>query len=112
MAHEYAEALKWFNKAAEQEDSDAQFSLGYMYEHGLGVTQDYAEAARWYGKGAKQANADAQAGLGDLYANGRGVPQDYILAHMWLNLAGARGQQRRGCSARQDRKDDDPRTNR
>ena len=34
---DYAEAVRWFRKAAEQGDADAQFNLGRMYYEGQGV---------------------------------------------------------------------------
>jgi len=89
-----AEAVKWYRKAAEQGDADAQFNLGVMYDEGHGVLQDDAEAVKWYRKAAEQGNAKAQFNLGVMYGNGRGVPQDYVEAHKWFNLAAAQGNQR------------------
>jgi len=43
-----AEAVKWFLKAARQEDAKAQLNLGIMYQEGEGVPQDDAEAARCF----------------------------------------------------------------
>ncbi len=48
MAQDYAQALKWCRKAAEQGHADAQYILGFMYETGEGVTQDYTQAYMWY----------------------------------------------------------------
>ena len=39
-AKDYTEALKWFRKAADQEDTRAQVLLGVMYYHGQGATKD------------------------------------------------------------------------
>ena len=83
----YAEALKWFRKAANQGYDNAQLDLGFLYAHGDGVPQDYIEAAKWYRKAAEQGNAGGQGDLGFLYAHGDGVPQDYVQAYLWLNLA-------------------------
>ncbi len=91
VPQDYAEALKWYRKAAEQGDAKAQYDLGSMYGTGRGVTQDYAEAARWYRKAAEQGNAKAQYHLGSMYGTSRGVPQDYVQAYKWWNLAGAQG---------------------
>jgi len=44
----YAEATKWYEKAAAQRDADAQFSLGLMYATGDGVSQDDVRAYVWY----------------------------------------------------------------
>jgi TPR repeat protein len=45
---DYGQALKWWDLAAEQGDTDAQSNLGDMYANGRGVPQDYTEAAKWY----------------------------------------------------------------
>ena len=46
----YAEAVKWYRKAAEQGYAGAQFNLGCMYANGEGVLQSGAAAADWYYK--------------------------------------------------------------
>jgi len=46
------EAVKWYRKAAEQGDADAQFNLGVRYDAGQGVQQDMAAA--WLRKAAEQ----------------------------------------------------------
>ena len=43
----YAEAVKWYRKAADQGDARAQFNLGIMYAKGEGVPQDYVQAHKW-----------------------------------------------------------------
>jgi uncharacterized protein len=49
---EWAEALRWYRKAAEQGHAAAQYDLGNMYYRGLGVPpESYAEALRWYPRG-------------------------------------------------------------
>jgi len=72
-------------------DADAQFSLGWLYDQGQGVTQDYAQAAAWYRKAAEQGDASAQFNLGSLYRQGRGVPQDYAQATAWYRRAAEQG---------------------
>jgi uncharacterized protein len=88
---DYKEAVKWYTKAAEQGQAEAQYSLGLMYSEGLGVTQDYKEAVNWYRKAAEQGYAKAQFNLGIMYDIGLGVTQDYKSAHMWYNIAAASG---------------------
>jgi len=90
VARNYAEAAKWYRKAAEQGFVVAQYKLGDMYLDGQGVPQDYDEALKWYRKSADQGEEAAQYQLGLMYAKGQGVPQDYVLAHMWSNLATSR----------------------
>ena len=42
VPQDYAEAVKWWRKAAEQGNADAQLRLGHCYRNGHGVPQDYA----------------------------------------------------------------------
>ncbi|WP_143413494.1 tetratricopeptide repeat protein, partial [Haemophilus influenzae] len=87
----YQTAFKWFRKAAEQGDAQAQGGLGMMYERGLGVKQDDFKAVNWYRKAAEQGDADAQLNLGAMYAIGRGVKQDGVEAVKWFRKAAEQG---------------------
>jgi TPR repeat protein len=98
--NDYAEAIRWFRKAAEQGYAEAQFNLGLMYNQGLGMPQDYAEAVRWFRKAAEKGNAKAQFILGVRYHQGQGTPQDYAEAYKWYNLAASQGEA--GASAYRD----------
>ncbi len=69
-------AVMLYRKSAEQGYHKAQFSLGYCYNYGKGVTRDYIEAVEWYKKAAEQGNAYAQYNLGVCYNNGEGVIKD------------------------------------
>lgn len=44
-----AEAVKWYQKAAEQGDPRAHFNLGVCYVKGLGVRQSYTNAKEHFG---------------------------------------------------------------
>ena len=52
-----------YRKSAEQGNADAEFSLGIIYEHGLGVSRDNAEALKWYRKAAAHGKKDAKSGI-------------------------------------------------
>lgn len=71
-----SKAVVWYRKSAEQGYHKAQFSLGYCYNYGKGVTRDYIEAVEWYKKAVEQGNAYAQYNLGVCYNNGEGVSKD------------------------------------
>jgi uncharacterized protein len=86
---DYAAAMSWYQKAADQGNAPAQFNVGFMYFNGLGVPQDYAAAMSWYRKAADQGNSAAQLNLGVMYLQGEGAPQDYVSAYMWFDLAAA-----------------------
>lgn len=64
VSKDYAEAVKWYRKAAEQGDAAAQCNLGFCYYYGKDVLQNYTEAVKWYRKAAEQGNARAQRILG------------------------------------------------
>ena len=57
---EYAEAMRWYRKAADQGDAGAQSNIGWLYENGKGLAQDDVEATRWYRKAADQGNVEAK----------------------------------------------------
>ncbi len=52
--------MKWYRKAAEQNHTEAQISLGSMYEEGRGVPRNETEAAFWYSKAAGQGESNAE----------------------------------------------------
>jgi hypothetical protein len=91
LPQDFAEALRWYRKAAEQGFAPAQNNLGALYWMGEGVPQDRAEAVRWHRKAAEQGDPNAQYNLGTSLAYGRGVPKDLQEAYVWLSLAAAHG---------------------
>ena len=91
---DYAAAEREFRVAAVSRNAQAQYSLGVMYERGLGVKQDDETAVTWYRLAAKQGDAPAQNSLGLMYANGRGVRQDDSEAVTWFSEAVEQNRQR------------------
>ncbi|MDX2145962.1 MAG: caspase family protein, partial [Planctomycetota bacterium] len=89
---DYAEAMKWYRKAADAGEALAMNNIGLLYHNGKGVTQDYAEAMRWYRKAADAGEAGARGNIGVLYANGQGVTQDYAEAMKWFREAADAGE--------------------
>lgn len=57
---DFAKALEWYAKAAEQGDADAQFHLGCSYFNGYGLTIDKQLAKRWLQLAAEQGHESAQ----------------------------------------------------
>ena len=80
---DFKTAVKWFQKAADRGNADAQNNLGFCYHEGQGVPQDYDEAVKWYLKAADQGFAFAQNNLGFCYQEGQGVPKNYNEAVKW-----------------------------
>ena len=91
VPRDYAEAIRWLQKAADQDLAGAEFGLGFMYENGLGVSQDYAEAVTWYQRAADQASANAQYSLAQMYKRGHGIQRNYAEAARWFNKAAMQG---------------------
>ena len=50
VRQDYAEAFRWYRKAAEQGDVQAQYNLGLMYYNGQGVRQNFHLSKEWFGK--------------------------------------------------------------
>ena len=88
---DYSEAVKWYRKAADQGNADAQNNLGVCYKNGEGVPQDYSEAVKWYRKAAEQGQKYAQYNLGVCYYNGQGVTQNRQEAFKYFRQAAAQG---------------------
>jgi TPR repeat protein len=59
LPQDYAEATKWYRRAAEQGYSNAQVSVGVMYANGLGVPQDYVQAHIWFSRAVGSASDTA-----------------------------------------------------
>jgi uncharacterized protein len=59
----FSEAQKWFERAAKQGLSEAQYCLGLMLSEGDGVPQDLEEARRWFNLAANQGHLEAKQAL-------------------------------------------------
>jgi len=68
--------VKWYRKAAEQGNAQAQVKLGLYYFKSEGVATNFHEGVKWYRQAAKKADASAQVCLGICYAQGVGVVKD------------------------------------
>jgi TPR repeat protein len=68
VSQDYAQALSWYTKAAEQGNTGAQLNLGGLYEHGLGTSPDPSQARTWYQKAAEQGDPTAKIALARLDA--------------------------------------------
>ena len=91
VAQDYAAAVEWYRKAAEQGFAPAQCNIGYMYAYGQGVAQNYATAVEWYRKAAENGDVNSQYNLGFMYEHGRGVAQDNAAAVEWYRKAAEHG---------------------
>jgi len=85
-----AEAIRYYQQAAERGHAPAQFNLGMMHELGRGVPANLPNAFKFYLKAAEQGFAPAQFNVGNMYASGLGVKQDYFEAALWFRQAAER----------------------
>jgi TPR repeat protein/tRNA A-37 threonylcarbamoyl transferase component Bud32 len=89
---DYAEALKWYRKAADEGSAEGQYNVGSAYLDGQGVPKNGAEALRWYVKSANQGYAPAENDLGAIYQNGElGVTKNDTEAVKWYRKAAEQG---------------------
>jgi TPR repeat protein len=91
MPKDPAQALKWFRRAALNEDADAINMVGRCLDNGWGTAEDAAAAAQHFQRAADLGHAWAQYNVGHMYLDGRGVPRDRTLAY--LHYSKAAGQQ-------------------
>ena len=84
-------AASEYDVHAQKGSAEAQNTLAFMYEKGLGIKKDIQMAASWYDSAARQGHAQAQLNLGRLYAMGDGAPRNIYQATYWLDLAAAQG---------------------
>lgn len=87
LKHDYSKALKLFQEAAAQGNSEAQYQIGELYDFGQGVDKNPAEAMKWYRQAAENGYAEAQFEIGVRCAQGRDVKKDYAEALTWLQKA-------------------------
>lgn len=91
LAKDFEEAVKWFCKAAEHGNAEAQNFLGVCYSNGEGVTKNPTDAAIWHRKAAEQGFAKAQYNLGLCYESGEGVQENDEEAVTWHLKAAEQG---------------------
>jgi TPR repeat protein len=96
-ASSFSHAGEWYQKAAEQGHSLAQFNLGIMYSRGQGFERNRELASFWFTNAAERGDSAAQYMLGMNY-NRLSLDQlpapameSRIEAFKWLQLAAAQG---------------------
>ena len=87
---DYNQAVKWYLKAAMQDNTDAMVALGQMgllSQGGLSVS----DGRNWLEKAAKLGRTDAMRALSDMYHLGKGTPPDPAKRRSWLFKAANQG---------------------
>lgn len=89
---DWAIAVDWLRKAAQQGNAEAECELGMIYQIGSdGVVQDTAEAVKWYSAAAKQHDGAADLGLAAVYAADQGTLHNDQIAADFLRKAAIAG---------------------
>lgn len=106
VRQDYAEALKWYKKAATHPAANkpkddlfidaAQEALALIYLKGDGAEKNYHEAFKWLRMLANKNNSWAQYNIGVMYLNGLGIRQNQRIAKEWFGKACDNGYQP-GC---------------
>lgn len=86
-----AEELPVLEKAAENGDGRAMYSLARLCMAGDGVQRDINTGVAWLRQAAEQGDSYAQYTLGKLYLQGREILQDKKEALRWLESSAAQG---------------------
>lgn len=60
------EAIRWYQIAANQQDVDGEFNLGFCYESGMGTPINMKKAKYWYQRAALQGDAEAKKKLKEI----------------------------------------------
>lgn len=83
----HQKAYEIWQKAALKNNSNSQYGLGFLHEHGLYVAQNFSKALFWYEKAALSAHPEAQYAAGVMYLQGLGVTIDQSLAINYFRSA-------------------------
>ena len=88
---QFASAMPWFRRSAEQGYAPAEYMYGGIFREGR--WKNPQQLVDWWTKAAEQGDINAQLWLGVHYEDGRdGVKRDYSNAFKWLSLAARQGQ--------------------
>ena len=93
QTQDYAKALEIWQHGAENGDPKSQYSLGYLYQFGLGTAADLGKAKEWYEKAAAGNHPDALYALGLMYETGKSGRKDLGEAMKLYRRAVQAGQQ-------------------
>jgi len=63
-------AVAWYQRAADSDNAAAMNSLGFCYEHGVGVVEDSDLSVAWYRRAAVAGHAGAKSNLPFYRAHG------------------------------------------
>ncbi|MFC5474682.1 tetratricopeptide repeat protein [Paraherbaspirillum soli] len=76
-------AFELFNLAASEGDTYALNSIGYFFDHGIGMSKDREKALSWYRKAAKSGDSCAYSNIGLVHRDSGNIRR----AKFWLSKA-------------------------
>lgn len=85
------QAVRWYRRAAERGQADAQLELGIILRDGRGTTADPEEAFQWLLKAAEQGRPYAMTLVAASYAEGEVVKKNLVQALRWYRAAAEKG---------------------
>lgn len=88
---DYKKALENWLPLVEKNYAEAQASVAWMYQAGLGVAKDEKKALSLYRHAADQGNAIAQNNLGVFYEQGIVVEKNLVVARQWFKKSAENG---------------------
>lgn len=83
----YDEARPWYEKASAQGHASATNNLAYLYDLGLGVTQDRRKGFELYSRAADLGWAEAMWNISNMYGAGELGEKDMVSACIWAMRA-------------------------
>ncbi|MCG7548171.1 alpha/beta fold hydrolase [Pseudoalteromonas sp. Of7M-16] len=81
LAPNYNLAVKFNERAAQYDNTDALYNLGKFHQQGLGRVKDFIKAKGYYERAALKGHRDAKVALAKLYFHGTGIEKDTVKAH-------------------------------
>ncbi len=87
----YLKAATWFKLAAVQGFKEAQYSLGVLYDTGVGLEKDENQAFLWYHAAANHHHPMAQFNIANFYLERENGKDDFENALRWFELASKNG---------------------
>ena len=87
-----AAARKWFEKAAQSGNENAQYQLAKLVLDTAGSSpEEFSQAMDWLIKAAEAGSTHAQYALGKLYRDGKPVEKNHVQAAIWFSQAAEQG---------------------
>ena len=80
-------AAQWLEKAASENNGDAEYLIAIRYRDGDGVSKDPSKYLSWLKKAAEAGVIDAQYDLGMIYLDGKGIEADRKKGFEYLTSA-------------------------